>query len=252
MSARVVYWFSCGDASAVSTKLGLSMPKYAGHEKVIVRTVIDSEHSDNERFAADCEKWYGQPIINIRSAKYRSHWDVIEQRRYISGHAGALCTTELKKMPRFAFQRPDDIHVFGYTIEERARLELFKKNNFEVTIEAPLVEARLTKADCHGIVSRAGIKLPEMYLLGFSNNNCIGCSKAGSATYWNRIRRHFPDAFDRMARAQRAIDYTQVKVSGIPVFLDELPPDAGANDTEPDIECSLLCAIAEQNIKGAA
>jgi hypothetical protein len=245
-SPRVIAWFSCGDASAVSTKL--AQHQY-GQRVTIVRTVIDSEHPDNDRFAGDCEKWFGQPIINIRSEKYASHWDVIEQRRYISGHRGALCTTELKKVPRFAFQRPDDIHVFGYTVEERRRADLFRKVNFEVTLETPLIEASLTKDDCHAIVARQGIELPAMYRLGFNNNNCIGCSKATSPAYWNRIRRHFPEAYDRMARAQRSIDYTQVKVGGVPIFLDELPSDAGQNDVEPDIECSLLCHIADQDVK---
>ena len=113
---RVVCWFSCGDASAIATALALK--KYGNHDLVIARIVIPSEHPDNDRFAADCARWYGQPIIELRSDKYADTWDVWEDRKYIAGINGAPCTTELKKVVRFAFQRPDDIQVFGYTVEE--------------------------------------------------------------------------------------------------------------------------------------
>ena len=237
--SRVVCWFSCGAASAVATKLTL-----VKGDAEVARTVIDSEHPDNDRFAADCEKWFDQSITSIRSEKYRDHWQVIEERRFISGHAGALCTTELKKVPRFAFQRPDDIQVFGYTVGEEARVARFREVNPEVDLRTPLIDAGLRKADCLAIIERAGIQLPAMYRLGFNNNNCIGCSKATGAGYWNRIRQHFPEAFGRMARAQRVIDYTQVKLAGEPIFLDELAPDAGKHE-EPEIDCSLLCYAAE-------
>jgi hypothetical protein len=43
---------------------------------------------------------------------------VFEKRRYLAGVEGALCTVELKVMPRLAFQRPTDVHVFGYTCDK--------------------------------------------------------------------------------------------------------------------------------------
>lgn len=243
--SRVVEWFSCGAPSAVSAKLTLA--KYGRtHEVVIARIVIPSEHPDNDRFAADCEEWFGHPITNLSSTRYRDTWDVWEKRRFISGPQGALCTTELKKMVRQDFQRPDDIQVFGYTAEERKRAERFRGQNFEVRLETPLIEAGLTKSDCKALVSRAGIEIPMMYRLGFSNNNCIPCGKASSPAYWNRIRRHFPNRFDRMARLSRELGARLVKVNDARIFLDELDPALGAEDVEPDIECSLLCHIAEQ------
>jgi hypothetical protein len=110
------------------------------------------------------------------------------------------------------------------------------------------MDAGLTKAQCHEIVRAASIQIPEMYRLGYRNNNCIGCVKGGSG-YWNKIRRDFPDAFARMAALERALDATICKKEGIAngkrwrkrVFLDELPPTAGRYQAEPDIECGVLC-----------
>lgn len=241
MSAhRVVCWFSCGDASAVASMLAIR--KFSDtHEIVVARICIDSEHPDNDRFAADCSRWFGRPIQDLRSAEFSDTWDVWAKRRYIAGIAGAPCTTELKKVVRKDFQRPDDIHVFGYTVEEARRTARFRETNFELAVETPLIDAGLGKSDCHALVRAAGIELPMMYRLGFDNNNCIGCPKGGSG-YWNMIRRHFPDQFQRMCVLSRELGARLVKdKAGTRIFLDELDPSAGRQKDEVRIDCSPNC-----------
>lgn len=236
---RVVCWFSCGDASAVATKMALN--KYGQtHEVVVARIVIASEHPDNDRFAEDCAKWFDRPILNLRNEEYADTWAVWEKRKYIAGIAGAPCTGELKKAVRFKFQRPDDIHVFGFTAEEAKRAGQFKEGNFELTCDFPCLDAWLTKPDCHALVRAAGITLPAMYLLGFNNNNCIGCPKGG-AGYWNMIRKHFPEQFDRMAELSRRLGARLIKQDGKRIFLDELRPETGRQQDEVEIECSVFC-----------
>lgn len=248
---RVVCWFSCGAASAVATKLALA--KYRGtHEVVIAYTDPGQEHPDNARFMADCARWFNQDIIVLRSDEFANPFEVWEHKRYISGPTGASCTGPMKKVPRFLFQRPDDIHVFGYTVEEQGRAKRFREQNFEVRLETPLIAAGLKKADCLGMLERAGIALPALYLLGFRNNNCIPCAKGTSPAYWNRVRRHFPDAFARIAQLSRRLGVRLVELPGkVRAFLDELDPNLQADEVEPDIECSLLCHMAEQDTKAA-
>ncbi len=241
---RVLVWFSCGAASAVATKLALS--KYS-QRVVIAYCDTGSEHPDNQRFLVDCEKWFDVPVVRLKSQRYRDTWDVWENRRFLVSPEGAPCTTELKKMVRFAFQRADDIQIFGYTAEERARSERFRALNFEVRLETPLIDAGLTKADCLAMVERAGIELPAMYRLGYRNNNCIGCVKGGIG-YWNKIRRDFPEVFARMATLERRLGRTVLPVAR-GAFLDELDPSRGNHADEPDFECSLLCYMAEQDVR---
>ncbi|WP_416464017.1 hypothetical protein [Sphingomonas sp. VDB2] len=240
--SRVVSWFSCGAASAVATKLALD--KY-GDRLVIVYTDPKGEHEDNKRFLADCERWFGRKVIVLSSRFYSDPWDVMRRERYIVGPDGAKCTGEMKRVLRFTFQRPDDIQVFGYTSEEVRRADLFRRENFEVCLETPLIEHGLDKEACKAIVCAAGIELPVMYRLGFQNNNCIGCCKGGMG-YWNMIRRHFPSAFDRMAKLEREIGASccrETLADGTKrrVFLDELDPSRGNILEEPDMECSLMC-----------
>ena len=240
MTARTVCWFSAGAASAVATKLTLTETPDA----VVAYTDPGSEHPDNTRFLNDCEQWFNHPITRLRSDRYTDTWQVWEERRFIVSPQGALCTAELKKKVRYAFQRPDDIQVFGYTSEEQHRADRFRQQNPEVDLRTPLIERSLTKADCLGIVDRAGIELPAMYRLGYRNNNCIGCPKGGIG-YWNTIRRDFPDTFNRMAALERNIGHSVLSDADGPVWLDQLDPKRGNILTEPDIECSLLCVGTE-------
>ena len=240
--SRVVCWFSCGAASAVAAKLALE--KY-GDRVVIAYTDPKGEHEDNKRFLADCERWFGQEVIRLSNNFYRDPWDVMEKERYIVGPDGAKCTGEMKKSLRFRFQRPDDIQVFGYTKDEERRAKRFREQNFEVHLETPLIDQGISKARCLGAIQEAGIALPAMYLLGYRNNNCLGCPKGGMG-YWNMIRRDFPAQFARMAALERKINATCLREKDeagdtVGLFLDRLDPARGNMLTEPDIECSLMC-----------
>jgi len=129
---RVVCWFSCGDASAVATAMAIK--KYLGRINLVVARIrIENEHPDNDRFAEDCSQWFGVPIINLASTKFKDAWDVWETKRFISGVNGAPCTTELKKAVRLEFQRAYDLQIFGYTQEEREREQPFSKRTISIS-----------------------------------------------------------------------------------------------------------------------
>ena len=68
--------------------------------------------------------------------------------------------------------------------------------------------------------------------------------------YWNNVRQHFPEVFDRMARLERELGMAIIPdgKTGARVFLDQLDPSRGDAATEPDIECSIMCVLAEQDI----
>ncbi|HEX7856259.1 MAG TPA: hypothetical protein VF503_21495 [Sphingobium sp.] len=251
MATRIVCRFSCGAASAVATKLALA--KYGATNDVVIHySDTRSEHSDNDRFLSECETWFGRTVQRLTSERYHDVWDVWTRRRmFVSGQSGfAPCTEELKRMTAEMAQRPGDILIFGYTAEEEHRLARVRKRNPGENIEAPLIDGRLGKSDCFAILERAGIALPAMYRLGFKNNNCLGCPRGGMG-YWNNIRRHFPDVFQRMATLERDIGMAIIPdgKSGNRVFLDELDPNRGNQATDPEIECSIMCMLAEQDMR---
>lgn len=247
---RVLAWFSCGSASALAAKLAADA--YGDRCEVVYCDTLEHEHPDNRRFLADVERWIGKPVTILKSEKYTDIYDVFDKTGWLVGPAGARCTTELKKNVRKAYQRVDDLHVFGFTGEEQIRVDRFKKENPEIDYWMPLHELGWTKAHCHQSIAAAGIEQPMMYKLGYKNNNCIGCVK-GQKGYWNKIRRDFPYAFDRMAEQERKMGVAicsnekRVKVDGkverikIPLFLDKLPPNAGRREKAQEMECGVLC-----------
>jgi len=242
---RRLCWVSCGAASAVATKLDIA--KHSDASRLLAYTDPGSEHPDNMRFLRDLEQWFGQEIQIFRNPKYRDTWEVWEQTRFLVGPTGARCTAELKKKVRFGVQQPDDIQVFGYTAEEKHRADRFREINPDVNLSTPLIDLGLTKEDCLGILANAGIEIPVMYKLGYRNNNCIGCVKGGMG-YWNKIRKDFPEVFERMARLERTLGNNVLHDDKGPVYLDELDPSRGHADKEPSFECSLLCMSAEFEI----
>lgn len=252
--SRVIAWFSRGAASAVATKLAI-----AEHDEVTVACIaLDAEHPDSARFAAECEDWFGQEITYLRSDRYADTWAVWEGERFLVGPQGAPCTGILKKAVRHSFQRPDDRQVFGYTAEEANRAERFRHNDPGIDMLTPLIDRGLTKADCHALLERQGIKRAAMYDLGYANNNCIGCVKGGIG-YWNAIRVDFPATFDRMAKLERDIGHAVLseEIPGSdrkkrPVWLDELDPDRGNFHRDQPPDCSIACAIAELEIEPSA
>lgn len=249
MKKRLVCWFSCGAASAVATKLAIleNQKRRLADDVLIAYIKIKEEHNDNKRFLRDCERWFDAPIVVLTNEKYGgSIVNVFNRLNFMGGISGAPCTLHLKKEIRRKIQRPDDLQVLGYTVEEMSRADRFIDANAEADLWPILIEKGLTKNDCLAIIQNAGIAPPIMYKLGYRNNNCIGCVKGG-AGYWNKIRVDFPEVFKQRCEQSRAIGARLVRDSnGNRIFLDELAPDAGKYPEEPDFQCGFMCEIVSK------
>jgi hypothetical protein len=252
LPGRTVVWFSCGAASAVATKLALlRFP-----DLVIANNTVKEEHPDNARFLADCTRWWGRPVEDVSDTVYgASAYEVIRRRKFIKGPNGAQCTVKLKKEVREAWQRPSDLHVFGYDVDEQHRIDNLIDGNPELHTWFPLIEMQLAKTDCKAMIERAGIRLPVMYEMGYLNNNCIGCVKGG-AGYWNKIRVDFPERFEEMAKIEDQLGYyvNRITIDGKvrPVSLRQLPPDAGDPVKDSPGACSIFCHFAENEIRNGS
>lgn len=227
-----VAWFSAGVSSFVAA--------YLARPDRIVYINVANQHPDSLRFISDCEKALNRPIEIIGSMAYGQRVEnVIRKERYVNGPGGAKCTMMLKKRVRQEWERknatPDMVYIWGYDRDERKRADRIEAAS-EFGCEFPLIERDLSKADCHALCQDLGVNRPEMYDLGYPNNNCIGCVKGGMG-YWNRIRRDFPDVFERMARIEREIGHSCINGT----YLDELDPNRGNMDSEVFPECSFAC-----------
>ena len=73
--------------------------------------------------------------------------------------------------------------------------------------------------------------------------------------YWNKVRRDFPEVFERMAQAEQdrgpsAKMFTRKNKDGVKVriSLRELPPNVGRYEDEDEIECGVLCQMKERSL----
>lgn len=244
-SIRVAWW-SAGITSAVACKMALEM--YEDVELFYIH--IDTAHPDNERFKTDCENWYGKEINTVRSDNFYDQFHVIEKTGAVNTPYGAPCTRVLKKEVRFKLELEyqktlfnhneilNQIWGFEFTKKEVNRAIRHGQQYSDTKPLFPLIEKGLDKNQCAGILLTAGIKLPKMYELGYSNNNCIGCVKGGKG-YWNKIRVDFPDVFLKMAITERKVGYSCINGT----FLDELDPNAGRMSKEIMPSCGIICEV---------
>lgn len=223
---RIVCWFSHGIASTVAAKLTIdAMVGSGSHREIVIADIfLKEECSDNVRFYEQVkpvllenvpeELLHLVTFETLVNEKYSGSVDnVIYKTRYMSGVYGAQCTKSLKKDVRYSWQKPDDIHVFGMTSEESHRIDNLVDNENELNVWSPLIEAGLTKEDCFEVFSKSGVEVPLMYRLGFNNNNCVGCVKAGGAGYWNHTRKLFPDVFEIRSKQEETLGVSLVKMT---------------------------------------
>lgn len=233
-------WWSAGVTSAVACKFLIET--YGADNVRLIYFKIGTAHPDNERFKRECEQWYGKEIEVTGSLKYKDQFDVIEDVRWINGPGGARCTTELKKNVRLKIERETNYagQCFGfeYTPKEINRALRFQDQYPESLAIFPLIERGMDKPACLHYMESNGIKRPEMYSLGYPNNNCIGCVKGGMG-YWNKIRADFPSVFQQMVDAED--DVGASCING--VYLKDLDPNRGRDLEVIMPDCGSFCEI---------
>lgn len=248
MNNTIIAWFSCGATSAVACKIALQM--YENVEVYYIDT--GSAHEDNLRFITDCEKWFGKTIHRRKSNIYGNVEDVLRKTRFINSPYGASCTKHLKKDVRTEIENEvkiwdGQVWGFDYSRREINRAIRFKQQYPYTKPLFPLIDKCITKNDALAMLQKAGIDIPMMYQLGYDNNNCIGCVKGGMG-YWNKIRRDFPDRFNKMAALERDMDATCLSDDGGRIFLDELDPNRGDKNQHVIPSCSIICELEFQNL----
>lgn len=249
----IISWFSGGITSTIATYLALQ--RYGKDNVEIIFFETGQHHPDNERFFKEVEeKMFKKKISIRRNKKYDDLWDVLS-RGYINSPNGAYCTHQLKKRVRIQMEKIVDFdhQVFGFEYEKKQinRAIRFLEQYPDSKAIFPLIEEKMSKQDCLKAFENIGIEIPMMYKMGYTNNNCVGCVKGGQG-YWNKIRRDFPDVFDRMAKLEREVGATCLKKTvgkkSRKLYLDELDPEAGRMDKPIVDECGVICTTEFNDI----
>lgn len=266
---KIICWWSGGVTSAVACKIAIDL--YGIENCRIISMDTKNEDDDTYRFLKDCEIWYGKEIeiitVLTSDSKFKSIKDVWRRSKSLNVANGAICSSTLKRDLRVKWQKENefDQQVFGFDLDEAKRVKAMVLNHPLAKPIFPLWLYGYTKKDCIKIIEEAGIEVPQMYHLGFKNNNCFktGCVQGGVG-YWQKMQREFPEKFNYMAEMEHELTdakgqpVTMLRTSKkkdeetqYPLFLiphpkyPELPLFSKQKGREPEplFECNGLCGV---------
>ncbi|QJT70444.1 hypothetical protein [Microcystis phage MaeS] len=132
----------------------------------------------------------------------RDPWQVFKDKRWIGNSRRAQCSHILKqdmsaKFLKVHFPNPEDVVLYlGIDWTEEHRKAAPTRNWSPYKVEFPMCEEPLVyKLELESELAAIGIKLPELYKLGFSHNNCGGfCVRAGQGHFANLLKQK-PELF---------------------------------------------------------
>lgn len=239
MNNLKVCWLSSGISSFIAGVLEGDIDEW-------IYIDISDQHPDSLRFIHDIEKALNINVTILSSSKYHCVEDAILEQRCIRARNGfAPCTNYLKKRVRreWELQHTDYniTYVWGFDYNEVLRADRLEEAMPNFKHSFPLIRHHFYKSDVHGyFLKHFNFPRPIMYDLGYPNNNCIGCVKGGMG-YWNKIRVDFPEVFKKRSDMEITINSSILKKDGKPLFLKDLPLNAGNMNLEVFPDCSIFC-----------
>lgn len=171
--------------------------KHGTENLYLVFTDVLIEDDDLYRFLHEAAEDVGGKLVTIKDG--RNPWEVFHDKRYMGNTRTAHCSQELKSKPFQKWldeQNFDDFTVYlGIDWTEEHRLIAHRKH-VSHKVEAPLCEPPyLDKNDVIAALQSTGIKIPRLYDMGFSHNNCGGgCVKAGQGQ-WVMLYNKMPEKY---------------------------------------------------------
>ena len=184
---------------------------------ILLFTDTRMEDADLYRFLMEAAANVGGELVTL--ADGRTPWQVFKDERYLGNSRVDPCSRILKRdLARKWINEfnPETTTIYvGIDWSEQHRWERMKDRWLPYTVEAPLCEPPLvSKEDLFNDLRAAGIKVPELYKLGFPHNNCGGfCIKAGIA-HFTHLHKVMPENYHyHEVQEQYIRDYLDKDVS---------------------------------------
>lgn len=199
MTNNVVF-FSGGVSSALTA---LYVKKCSEGKLFLLFTDTLTEDEDLYRFldeSIDVIKPDG--VTHITSGM--NVWDAFHKAKYLGNSRIDPCSRVLKREPaeKWVKERysPDDTTLFfGIHWSEIERLDAIKRNWEPYQVRSPMCEVDgmpVNNGEIRDIWYKlTGVKIPRLYDMGFTHNNCGGfCCKAGK-THFRKLLEKLPDRY---------------------------------------------------------
>lgn len=187
-----VIMYSGGIGSYMAAKRVIE--KYGVGNTILLFSDTMTEDEDLYRFIDETTIKLGAQLITLREG--RDIWEVFKDVKYIGNSRIAPCTRILKQEPAKKWIQshfaPNEVVIYvGIDWTEYHRMEKVSKNWLPYTVLAPMCdEPLICKKEMLEELEKENIKVPRLYTMGFSHNNCGGfCVKAGQGHFANLLKK---------------------------------------------------------------
>ena len=211
------------------------------------------EDKDLYRFLDDLKAYLNHEITYDTDG--RTPEQVFYDQNMLANNRVPLCSKILKAERLQKFIVPGDVVYFGIDTQEIHRCERISAIYRPLGVECkfPMVELGIFKPHVFQWLKETGIKMPRMYDLGFSHNNCAGgCVRSGKKQ-WVHLLRTLPDVYAERERVET--EFSLLKGKQVTYMKDmslkelreiyELQPalDFDLDDSDTVTECVGICGL---------
>jgi 3'-phosphoadenosine 5'-phosphosulfate sulfotransferase (PAPS reductase)/FAD synthetase len=226
--------------------------------------ILEGEDEDVYRFLDDIERVLDFPIERIRNPDYKSVWDTFHKVKMMGSTLRDPCSRLLKRTVLENY-----IQDNGYTARNSTRvigfgwMEINRAEKYKAYMDAhnwkcwfPLItKPYWDNTHIAELCTQLGLKVPRLYHLGFSHNNCGGfCVKMGlgqSYDLWKSFpeRYAYHEAQEQKFRKENDKDVTILRKGGVPITLKALRKlfeEGYIPDTSQYVGCGGRCLMPEQ------
>lgn len=191
--------------------------------------ILNEDH-DLYRFLVDIECEFNIEIITLSDG--RTPVELAKEEKFLYNSRVSNCSKLLKSRVFNKWLKTIDEECtlyFGIDFTEKHRCAALIKNYSKYKCEFPMCEEPyLYKNEMLDLLKQDGIKIPRMYRLGFSHNNCRGmCFKGGIGHFKNLLEKDRNTFLEFEKNEQDIIeiigkDVAILKRKGRPITLREL------------------------------
>lgn len=192
-----IVFFSGGIGSYITAKRVIE--KYGSDNVTLLFTDTKIEDEDLYRFINEAVEKLKARFVSIEDG--RDVWEVARDVKFLPNSRIAQCSHLLKQKPakEYVFENYDPKNTVLYlgidwTEEHRRKAPI--KNWSPFRVEFPVCDTPfLSKEQMIEELEKDGIKVPRLYRMGFSHNNCGGfCFRAGIG-HFNNLLKQMPERF---------------------------------------------------------
>ncbi len=161
------------------------------------------EHADLYRFLDDISSALNIEILYDSDG--RDPEQVFYDEKMLGSNRTPICSRILKAERLQKYAKSGDTLYFGIEgseVHRAARITPIYAR-LSCLCRFPLIDQRVEKMEMYTLINDLGVDIPQLYIDGFSHNNCAGgCVRAGKSQ-WKALFHEYPDVYAERERVER-------------------------------------------------